>query len=641
MLGFLLCSAIVSIAQNYVVNPDLEAGSIPGGEGQLSFATGWMAKAGYCGAPGAGSPDLFDTRTSNCRIDIPANKWAFNTPVRASGNRYIGFSGPEEVFGSINPLPSGCGTYVLSFYVHAIDNYPDQFSSPCAPVNPAPHLNSKVEIRLTNSSNCASALIYSSPTITPSPSWQLLSTSFTLTSAQLAAGYNKIDIKIVAPTGYTYGQILFMDDFSITAPPLVPSLTGATSFCIGSPLTFNGSMLQGIAANHFWEIIESDASGNPVSGGYVWSSWYSGNPSGTYTFPALPLVCNKYYKVKLAVGNACIPWAETSHVIYLNCLPTANAGPDVTICNGGCTTIGVDPGFIKFTNYTWTSNAGIVGNSAQITVCPTTTTTYTLTVNNTKTGCSATDVVTVFVVNNPPDFTMASNLNPSDNFYTLFATPINMSALSIPGFGFAWFVDEIVSPTNTTVIAGSSVSNPSCWWSTLTCNYNGYDGPYFTATSLNPMAGGCSSPSVGRFTAGHTYRITRGTWSNDCPWQQYSVIVYMTHAMAGSGAIAVMEDTNAPDYSGQLSLTSVANVTAENSISVYPNPSNGVFSVELNKAAAGTIEVFDALGNSVQRIEIRENASDYKLDMSGYSKGIYMLNVISEGNKYSKKIILE
>ena len=40
-------------------------------------------------------------------------------------------------------------------------------------------------------------------------------------------------------------------------------------------------------------------------------------------------------------------------------------------------------------------------------------------------------------------------------------------------------------------------------------------------------------------------------------------------------------------------------------------------------------------------INVLEGVSNYKVDLSKYAKGIYMLNVVSNGNKVSKKIIVE
>jgi hypothetical protein len=459
--------------------------------------------------------------------------------------------------------------------------------------------------------------------------------------SEIIAGTNTITVTVNNQAD-SYTGLLIYGNLTINYPAdpnLVPAISGASSFCYGDALTFTGSDGPATASNHYWEICESNSAGVPVTGGYTWSSWYTGVP-GSFTFPVTP-ACGKYYRVKLAVQNACNGWAETTTVIYINCLPTANAGPDVTICAGSCITIGTSA--VTGCTYQWTTTVGsssvIVGTTAQIYVCPRNTTVYSLIVTN-SVGCIAFDNITVTIENNNPSFGLSSNLNPSDNFYTLFATP-TISTLPT-GAGFAWFVDEIVSTTNTTVISGSSASNPSCWWSPLTCNFNGYDGPLFTTSGnvTNPMTGGCGNPSVGHFTVGHTYRIIRGTWSPVCPWQQYASIIYMTHSMAGDN-IHYMEDVNAPDYSSFITgASAIESMAANDLLTVYPNPGTGLFTIT-SVTASGSIEVYDVLGNKVKSIELKNNASDYKLDLSGYSKGMYLLNMISDGKRYSKKIILE
>ncbi|MCW3105100.1 MAG: C-terminal target protein [Bacteroidetes bacterium] len=82
-------------------------------------------------------------------------------------------------------------------------------------------------------------------------------------------------------------------------------------------------------------------------------------------------------------------------------------------------------------------------------------------------------------------------------------------------------------------------------------------------------------------------------------------------------------------------------VQNEPGIAVYPNPGTGLFTISAAGLASGTIEVYDILGNKVRSGELRNNAGDYKLDLSGYHKGIYLLSIYSDGQRYSKKIILE
>ncbi len=79
------------------------------------------------------------------------------------------------------------------------------------------------------------------------------------------------------------------------------------------------------------------------------------------------------------------------------------------------------------------------------------------------------------------------------------------------------------------------------------------------------------------------------------------------------------------------------------SISVYPNPGNGLFNIALmnhfNEKAS--IKVFDAAGNLVfQQKDIRfSNGNTYQINLSGQSSGVYTLLI--EGKKiYSKRLVI-
>ncbi len=474
----------------------------------------------------------------------------------------------------------------------------------------------------------------------------LSSTTITLSPSEIVSGTNTIYITVNNQMygGHNTFTGLFVSGNIVidhaADPNLIASVAGANTFCGGSNLTFTGSDGPSTALNHFWEIVECNSSGVPT-GGYSWSSWYSGTP-GTFTFPnSSTIPCGKYYRVKLAVQNNCTGWNEATKIIYINCPPVANAGPDVTICNGSCATIGTTGNPTSGYTYNWTyfnDQPWNAGSGQTISVCPTASFPYTLTVTNTTTGCKATDVVNVNVENNDPRFNLATNLNATDNFYTCNGNPIITNVSGIPGFGFSWIVEELVSSSNTTVISGSQVVNSNCWWASLSCNYNGYDGPYFTSTGGNPMHLGCGNPVQGKFTAGHTYRITRGTWSNTCPWQQYSVIVYMTHAMSGQN-IQVVEDNSAPDYSGLvLNGTTAIEENNTDQLSIYPNPANGIFNIETGSGDKATIEVIDMLGQLVKSYETTGKST---LVLTGYPKGIYLVKMNINGKQVSKKIIFE
>ena len=69
-------------------------------------------------------------------------------------------------------------------------------------------------------------------------------------------------------------------------------------------------------------------------------------------------------------------------------------------------------------------------------------------------------------------------------------------------------------------------------------------------------------------------------------------------------------------------------------VSVYPNPSNGVFNIELPVAA--TIEVFASNGVLTQRVNAAAGNATLNINRSG----IYFLRITGEGRTAIKRIIV-
>lgn len=125
-----------------------------------------------------------------------------------------------------------------------------------------------------------------------------------------------------------------------------------------------------------------------------------------------------------------------SIVIKVNPLPTADAGPSQSITQGETAYLVASGG----TSYLWSSG----NNTANISVTPTTTSIYTVTVADVN-GCSATDNTVVMV--NPP-----SNLPVKVlfNYDTLFVSPVDNSA------GVPWSNSEFVLTNATSTFDGKA-----------------------------------------------------------------------------------------------------------------------------------------------------------------------------------------
>lgn len=424
-----------------------------------------------------------------------------------------------------------------------------------------------------------------------------------------------------------------------------PVITGPSAICQGSPLSFGGALsaTSGVATDHLWGIQECDAAGNAIPGGFSAEYWFDGPPAN-YTFPtALNLACNKYYYIRLAAvyESACDNWAEERKTIYYSCKPTANAGPDRTICEGECTLIGTLLSG-KGVSYSWTSGGSTIGSGSLLNVCPLTNTTYTVTATNLY-GCTASDQVTVTVSPNDPRY-IGTIIPVNSTYFEVKAEAVYTSGLSLPGFTFDWMIEELnTSSGNTPYYAHhgyNGLGDNSCWWPYPMHMFKGFvstPGSYTQATPCN-----ASSPN-GRFLYGKTYRITRTTWTNACGPRSYSLIFSPTYGKGTDPyAVTITEDPDGPQPGKPLSMESSATETsAEDVFRIYPNPSTGIFNVLLNDAKEASVDVFDLFGKKIQNRIIPAGTGSFTVDITGYAPGMYLLHITMNGETSTHKIVLQ
>lgn len=85
----------------------------------------------------------------------------------------------------------------------------------------------------------------------------------------------------------------------------------------------------------------------------------------------------------------------------------------------------------------------------------------------------------------------------------------------------------------------------------------------------------------------------------------------------------------------------VTQTFTEQNINVFPNPTNGIFNVNITKTgnAKSIIEVYNINGALVQSTTTAQNNNT--LDLSGNPAGIYLIKVIVNNKTYNHKIILQ
>ena len=80
--------------------------------------------------------------------------------------------------------------------------------------------------------------------------------------------------------------------------------------------------------------------------------------------------------------------------------------------------------------------------------------------------------------------------------------------------------------------------------------------------------------------------------------------------------------------------------------SVHPNPAQGKFTIELyvDEPQVIHIEIYDQLGNRVYKDELMQSPGNMRqhVDLSGYTKGVYNLQLTAAGvGTVNKTIMLQ
>ncbi|MGE0090323.1 MAG: T9SS type A sorting domain-containing protein [Bacteroidales bacterium] len=88
----------------------------------------------------------------------------------------------------------------------------------------------------------------------------------------------------------------------------------------------------------------------------------------------------------------------------------------------------------------------------------------------------------------------------------------------------------------------------------------------------------------------------------------------------------------------------INNIDLNNKIKIYPNPTSSSITVEIENIQTDsyTISIFDITGKQVYSEKVKnEGLIKKELDLSGYSKGIYSVNITFANKIWSQKIVLQ
>jgi hypothetical protein len=138
-------------------------------------------------------------------------------------------------------------------------------------------------------------------------------------------------------------------------------------------------------------------------------------------------------------------------------------------------------------------------------------------------------------------------------------------------------------------------------------------------------------------------------WSNDSTTQQITVEVTTDHYIS----VTVTDTSYGCMYTDSVQLIaptgcieSIEEMTGKApSLAVYPNPGSGIYNLDFKNIDPGkyTIEVLSITGQRIDRsiLSATRDHTSYKLDISTYPQGLYLLRVSGNEFKYVERLIIE
>jgi hypothetical protein len=420
------------------------------------------------------------------------------------------------------------------------------------------------------------------------------------------------------------GDNVYFDNLALYVPPTINDLGPDTSICQGNSITFDA----GTAAGYT----------------YLWTQLPAGDTLGT----AQTLTVSTTGTVQVVVTNSSGYSASDAVNITVIAAPIANAGTDTTITYLTTATLhgSATPGTGTYT-YLWSPAASLVDATIQN---PTTTslslsTIYTLTVTNTTTGCTGTDQVTVFVIGGP--LSVAASATPSTicagDSTSLLALPSGGSGiytynwLPVTGLTNDTIADPFASPVTTTTYTVSISDGTNTSSASVTVNVNplpvvalGIDTIVCKNKSITLDAGAGATPyfwSTGETTQTISVDTTNAISDIATIW----VSVTNSNGCSTTDTIVITFDpcTGLTEYGDNAFIT------------VYPNPTTGIITVNVNGLTlASDLAIYTLQGQKIYSKNIKGDSS-ILIDMTSQPKGLYFVKLVNSKTSMFSKLIIQ
>ncbi|MES2566150.1 MAG: M43 family zinc metalloprotease [Bacteroidota bacterium] len=485
-------------------------------------------------------------------------------------------------------------------------------------ISVTPTITSSYNATVTNTVNGCSASKTTSVIVNAIPSLTLNSTS-----ASICAGQT---VTLTASGASTYSW----SPGAQTTTVITANPTGNSSYTVRG---FNGSCSStktitiNVAATP--SVITSITntticSGLSVVATATGATTYTWLPSGSGTSSTLTPSSTMIYTVTGSNGS-CLS-TPTNFTINVTTTPTVGLTSSASsICSGQTVTLTASGA----STYSWSPGAQ---TTTVITANPTGNSSYT--VRGFNGSCSSTKTININVTNTPTVAASITNTSVCDGTSVIVSASGASTYTWIPnGSGN----NSTLTPSSMTVYTVTG-ANGSCLSTPTTFTINVIQSPTIGATASSTLiCNGQTSTLTGSGATNYTWSPSANLSSSTGSVVISSAVNTTTYTVTGNDGTCSSNNTIVLTVS---SCTGLNNLLSTNDITLFPNPSKGMFTIT-NTSSTDKFEVIitNTLGQMVIQ-ESAENVNQMSLDLSKHSKGIYYAKVTTvEGTKLFKLML--
>ena len=472
-----------------------------------------------------------------------------------------------------------------------------------------------------------------------------------------------------------YGQPIYLDNINLAFPTPTLNTNTSASVCINPGITFSNTSLS--SSSYTWNFQGASPATSTAT-----------NPSVSYSSPG-----TYTYSIKGVNGTSTASVTKTITVVNNPVISSLTN----TYCSGTTYTINANGA----NTYTWNGPAGFVSTGPNLIFSPAANSLYTLTGSNGV--CSSQGIYTITVVTGPPvsatgqtvcagsvatisasgatTYSWSTGATGSSIQVTPASTSIYTVFSTDPGCVTSKTVSVFVNPSPVSAISSSNSACSNSCTGIIDALTTGGPGPYsyslsgsgctalpctnlcagtYTLHTLNSF--GCSSDTPINITAPTAIQsaisVTDAACSG-CPSGIVSVnasggVTPYTYSWSPSGGNAATATNLVPgcytvsiiDANGCEAKTTTCVGTstgikvqnAGGALLIYPNPAKNSVTIEFKTMIFG----FTVYNNLGQLILSKTNNQDmYLLNLDAFTKGIYLVEVESAGEKQWKKLVIE